>query len=193
MSTSPPPFDDLVEADDPDRARLQQAHELLVAAGAPPELPPRLEEAPAEPKSTLITFPRRRYTAIAAVAVAASVLFGVGYAIGGRDSPDKPVQTIAMKGSAGVTASIGLLAPDEAGNWPMQLEVSGLPALPAGRSYTLWLTKDGALSESCGSFVVGEGTTKVPLNAPYKLKKFDSWVIVQTGTTSPFLLTSTTV
>jgi hypothetical protein len=187
MSQSPPPFDDLIEAGDPDRARLQQAHELLVAAGAPPELPPRLESAPAEPESTLITLPRRRYTAIAAVAVAAAVLFGVGYAIGGRDSPDKAVQTIAMEGSAGATASIELLAPDEAGNWPMRLEISGLPVLPTGKSYTLWLTKDGALAESCGSFVVGSGTTRVPLNAPYKLKQFESWVIVQTGTTSTLL------
>jgi len=192
VSTNPPPFDDLIEADDPDRARLQQAHELLVAAGPPPELPPRLESAPAEPKAAVINFPRRRYTAIAAVAVAACVLFGVGYAIGGRDSPDKPVQTIAMEGAKGATASINLLAPDKAGNWPMQLEVSGLPALPTGKSYTLWLTKDGALAESCGSFVVGDGTTKVPLNAPYKLKHFESWVIVQTGTTSP-LLHSTTI
>jgi hypothetical protein len=140
----------------------------------------------------VITFPRRRYTAIAAVAVAATVLFGVGYAIGGRDSPNKPVQTIAMEGPGGATASIALLSLDEAGNWPMRLEVSGLPALPAGKSYTLWLTKDGALAESCGSFVVGDGTTKVPLNAPYKLKHFESWVIVQTGTTSP-LLRSTTI
>ena len=190
MSTNPPPFDDLIEADDPDRARLQQAHELLIAAGPPPELPPRLESAPAEPKAAVINFPRRRYTAIAAVAVAACVLFGVGYTIGGRDSPDKPVQTIAMEGAKGATASINLLAPDKAGNWPMQLEVSGLPALPTGKSYTLWLTRDGALAESCGSFVVGDGTTKVPLNAPYKLKQFESWVIVKTGTTSPLLLSA---
>jgi hypothetical protein len=182
----------MIEADDPDRARLQHAHELLVAVGAPPELPPSLESAPAEPPSTLITLPRRRYTAIAAVAVAAAVLFGVGYTIGGRDGPGKPVQTIAMEGSGGATASINLLAPDRAGNWPMQLEISGLPALAAGQSYTLWLTKDGALAESCGSFVVADGTTKVPLNAPYKLRQFDSWVIVQTGTTRP-LLRSTTI
>jgi hypothetical protein len=192
VSQNPPPFDDVIEAGDPDRARLQQAHELLVAAGPPPELPPSLESAPAEPKSTVIAFPRRRYTAIAAVAVAASVLFGIGYAIGGRDSPDAPVQTIAMQGSTGAHASIALLAPDTAGNWPMRLEVTGLPALPAGKSYTLWLTKEGTLAESCGSFVVADGTTKVPLNAPYRLKQFDSWVIVRTGTKQP-LLSSTTI
>ena len=47
----PPSFDEIVDPDDPDRARLLAAHDLLIAAGAPPELPPSLEEAPAEPKS----------------------------------------------------------------------------------------------------------------------------------------------
>ena len=140
----------------------------------------------------MIAFPRRRYTAIAAVAVAATVLFGVGYAIGNRNSPDKPVQTIAMKGPGGATASIALLPADEAGNWPMRLEVSGLPALPAGKTYTLWLRQDGKLAESCGAFMVSSGTTKVPLNAPYRLKNFDDWVIVRTGTTTP-LVGSTTI
>ena len=136
----------------------------------------------------MIAFPRRRYTAIAAVAVAATVLFGVGYAIGGRDSPDKPVQTIAMTGPGGATASIALLPPDEAGNWPMTPRGLGAarPARPA-RRYTLWLTKDGKLAESCGAFVVAAGTTKVPLNAPYRLKQFDDWVIVRTGSTTPLL------
>jgi hypothetical protein len=192
MSPDSPRFDDLIETDDPDRARLQQAHDLLVAAGAPPELPPSLESAPAEPVAKLINLPRRRYTAIAAVAVAAAVLFGIGYTIGGRDSPDEPVSTVAMTGSGGAKASIALLAPDQAGNWPMRLEISGLQALPAGASYTLWLTKDGRLAESCGSFVVADGTTKVPLNAPYKLKQFDDWVIVQTGKTIPLLRSATT-
>jgi hypothetical protein len=185
-------FDDIVDPGDPERERLLSAHELLSAAGAPPELPPSLEQAPAEPSSSVITFPRRRYTAIAAVAVAATVLFGVGYAIGGRDSPVKPIQTVAMKGPAGATASIALLSVDEAGNWPMRLEVSGLPALPTGKTYTLWLRRDGKLAESCGTFKVVSGTTKVPLNAPYKLRSFDDWVIVRTGSTTP-LLRSTTI
>jgi hypothetical protein len=187
----PPSFDDLVDPGDPDRARLLAAHELLAAAGAPPELPPSLGEAPAEPSSSVIEFPRRRYTAIAAVAVAATVLFGVGFAIGNRNSPDKAVQTIAMKGLGGATASIDLLPADEAGNWPMRLQISGLPALPRGKTYTLWLRKDGKLAESCGAFVVASGTTKVPLNAPYRLKKFDDWVIVRTGDTTPLLRSAT--
>jgi len=187
VSSRMPAFDDLVAADDPERTRLLGVHDLLVAAGAPPELPPSLETAPAEPHGTIGFLHRRRYTAIAATAIAAAVLFGIGYAVGGRDAPASPVQTIAMSGPAGATASIALLAKDSAGNWPMTLEVSGLPALPEGETYTLWLTRDGKLAESCGSFVVATGTTKVPLNAPYRLKQFDDWVIVRTGSTRPLL------
>jgi len=188
VSNRMPEFDDLVAADDPERARLRGVHDLLAAAGAPPELPPSLETAPAEPHGTMRFLHRRRYTTVAATAIAATLLFGIGYAVGGRDAPASPVQTIAMSGPAGATASIALLAKDTAGNWPMTLEVAGLPALPEGETYTLWLTKDGALSESCGSFVVvATGTTKVPLNAPYRLKQFDDWVIVRTGSTRPLL------
>jgi hypothetical protein len=185
-------FDDLVAAGDPERARLLATHDLLVSAGAPPELPPSLASAPTEPKSTVIALPRRRYTAIAAVAIAATLLFGVGYAIGDRHGPASPVKTIAMAGPAGATGSIALLAADEAGNWPMRFEVSGLPPLPRGETYTLWLTKDGRLAESCGSFVVGTGTTEVPLNAPYRLRQFDDWVVVRTGTAAPILMRTAT-
>ena len=188
MNEPTPPFDEIVDRADPERERLRSAHDLLLATGAPPELPPSLEAPPPEPRARVIPLPRRRYTAIAAVAVAATVLFGVGYAIGGRDSPDKPVQTIAMNGPAGAAGSIALLPQDLAGNWPMTLEVAGLPPLPRGMTYTLWLTHEGKLAESCGTFAVAAGTTKVPLNAPYRLKEFDGWVVVRTGTTQPFLL-----
>jgi hypothetical protein len=189
VSGRTPPFDEIVAGDDPERARLQGAHDLLLAAGAPPELPPSLEAAPPEPRAAMIAFPRRRYTAIAAVAIAATVLFGAGYAIGGRDSPEQPVQTIAMDGPSGATASLALLPQDTAGNWPMTLEVSGLPPLPDGDTYTLWLTRDGKLAESCGAFAVAAGTTSVLLNAPYPLKQFDAWVIVRTGSEEPLLST----
>ncbi len=191
MSGLGPDFDELVDPGDPDRDRLESAHDLLLAAGPLPELPPRLQEPPAEPKARVIPLPRRRYTAIAAVAIAAMILFGVGYAIGGRDSPEKPVATIAMNGPSGATASIALMPLDEAGNWPMTISVKGLRELPRGQTYGLWLTRSGKLADPCGTFVVGPGTTEVPLNAPYRLKEYDGWVIVRTGTTKPFLLRTT--
>ncbi len=190
MSVTPPRFDDLVAADDPGRERLLNAHELLIAAGPQPELPPELAHAPAPPDGKVVPFARRRFTAIGAVAIAATVIFGIGYVVGGRDAPGAPVQTIAMAGPNNAEATIDVLAKDAAGNWPMTFSVSGLPVLPKGSTYTLWLTKDGELAESCGSFVVAAGTTDVPLNAPYPLKKFDGWVVVKTGTTEPLLTTS---
>ena len=188
MSLPPPVFDEIVDGDDPERRRLQTVHDLLLATGAPPELPPSLAEAPPEPRATVFRFPRRRYTAIASVAIAATVLFAAGYGIGARDRPPSPVQTIAMKGPSGATASIALLPSDSAGNWPLTLEVSGLSALPEGETYELWLTRDGALAASCGTFAVTGERTTVPLNAPYKLKQFDDWVVVRTGSAGPVVL-----
>ena len=190
---TPPPFDAIVDPDDPDRDRLENAHRLLIAAGPLPQLPPGLEQAPPEPKAPVIPFPERRYTAIAAVAIAATLLFGIGYAIGGRDSPPEPVRTVAMVGSSGATASIALMAIDRAGNWPMTIEVKGLRPLPRGQTYGLWLTRNGKLADPCGTFVVGTGTTEVPLNAPYHLKEYDGWVVVKSGTKGPFVLRTTTV
>ena len=47
MSANGPDFDELVgELEPEEEARLRHVHELLVAAGPPPELPPALLEAP---------------------------------------------------------------------------------------------------------------------------------------------------
>ena len=72
----------------------------------------------------------------------------------------------------------------------MTLQVSGLAPLPEGKTYTLWLTRGGKLAESCGTFVVAAGSTKVPLNAPYRLKQFDGWVIARTGSNTVLLSTA---
>ena len=192
MTDRPPQFDEIVEAGDPDRGRLESVHAMLTAAGPPPELPPSLGSAPPEPRAAIFTL-RRRNTAITAVAIAATVLFGLGFAIGGRDSPSKPVKTIAMTGPAGTAATIALEPVDAAGNWPMILNVKGLPPLPEGKTYALWLTRAGKLADPCGTFVAGPETSSVPLNAPYRLKDYDGWVVVRTGSTGPFLLRTATV
>jgi hypothetical protein len=187
-----PLFDDLVDLDLPaeERARLRAAHNLLIAAGPAPELPSSLQTAPTEPAAIVIRrLPhRRRFAAIAAAAVLVAGLLGTGYAIGHRGGAPEPVQTVAMAGAGAATASIELFSRDEAGNWPMTLEVSGLAPLPPGQTYALWLTRKGELADPCGTFTVATGTTKVPLNAPYPLKDYDGWVVVRSGTTQPFLL-----
>ena len=180
-------LDDLVGNDlEPgERARLERVHTLLGQAGPPPELPPALQRAPEPPAARVIPFPRRyRYTALAAAVVAACALFGVGYLAGGAGGSE-PVRTVAMSGPNQATADLDLFEKDAAGNWPMELRVSGLEP---GR-YELWLTRGDKLAESCGAFAVAAGETTVPLNAPYSLRDFDGWVVVPAGETTPVLTT----
>lgn len=195
MTPVPPSFDDLFDGDDlapEERERLRQAHELLTRAGPPPELPPTLETPPALEATRVIPLSRRyRFAAVAAAAAAAVVLFGLGYLVGGSSSGEPAVvRTVEMTGQGGAAASLAVLAEDEAGNWPMELTVSGLEPLPAGQSYELWLTRDGELAESCGSFSVSGPETVVTLNAPYRLSDFTGWVVTRAADTGAFVLTT---
>jgi anti-sigma-K factor RskA len=194
--TDRPRFEDLVgdvgDLEPAERARLQRVHDLLLAAGPPPELPPRLAEPPQRPRAQVIPFDRRRWrTAGLAVAAALLLTFGAGWLIGGHRSGLHAQRTVAMSGDHGAHASLVVLRMDEAGNWPMKMTVTGLPTLGRGRTYTLWLTRGGKLESPCGTFAVGKGTTTVRLNAPYRLKEYSGWVVVASGTTKPLLRTAT--
>jgi hypothetical protein len=176
---------DLVGDLEPDELeRLQQVHRLLEQAGPPPSLSPGSEQA-STPGATVIAFPRRRRSIVAAFAAAAAaiLLFGIGYLVGGRE-PDA-VRSVAMSGPSGASGTLEIYAKDDAGNWPMQLSVKRLPE----GTYALWLTRDGRLAESCGTFAVASGNTSVPLNAPYRLGDFDGWVVVPAGGRKPVLTT----
>ncbi len=185
-------LDDLVgDVPAAERERLARVHELLLQVGPPPELSPALSEPPAPPVAKLIDFPRRyRYSSIAAAAVVAATLFGAGYLVGGSGDP-RVERTVAMSGSQGAKATIDVFAGDAAGNWPMKLTVSGLPTLPHGKTYALWLTRDGKLADPCGTFIVGKGKTVVPLNAPFALKEYSGWVVVEAGSDDIVLSTAT--
>jgi phage protein D len=93
--------------------------------------------------------------------------------------------TSAARG-ADATLLVGEI--DEAGNWPMEMTIRGLPALPQGQRYELLLTRDGAPVVSCGTFVV-DGETAVFLNAPYKLRSYDGWVVTRAGQKQALLRT----
>jgi hypothetical protein len=164
-------------------ARLQRVHALLEQADPPPVLSPRIEHPP-KPRADVIAFPRRyRYLAAVGAAAAAVLLFGFGY-VAGSQGPDA-AKTVAMSGPGGATGTLEIYAQDAAGNWPMRLDVNGLSA----GKYGLWLTRDGRLAEPCGTFAVAAGETTVPLNAPYRLRDFDGWVVVAAGAREPVLTT----
>ena len=186
-----PRLDELLDGASPDEhERLAAVHERLVAAGAPPELPPTLAAPPEPPTAQVIPLGRRRYTLVAAGLTAAAALFLVGYAIGQSRDRVTPEFTLAMAGE-GATATLDVLPVDDAGNWPMTLRVNGLAELPDGQWYELWLTRDGERIESCGTFVVGSGETSVSLNAPYRLKAFTGWVVTRSSDDATVIRTQT--
>lgn len=183
----PPDFDELLDGQElssDERARLRLAHDLLVRAGPPAELPPALAEPPAT-GATVRFLPRRRR--IATLLVAAALLlvaFGGGYLVAhhGRGSSQAVAFTVKMHGTTRApeaVASLQVLEKDSAGNWPMLMRVRGLEPLPEGGYYELFLTRSGKLGPACGTFRVHGGTTEVPLNAPYRLKKFNGWVVTR--------------
>jgi hypothetical protein len=191
---SAPDFDELVgQGDD----RLRRVHDLLVQAGPPPELPPSLGHAPGSaPEPATRLMPRRRLGATLVLAAALAVAaFGAGYLVAARTGPDAGFHedfALAMSGTRaarGASATLLVGEIDEAGNWPMEMTVQGLPALPRGRRYELLLTKDGRRAVSCGTFVV-HGDTVVFLNAPYRLREYDGWIVTREGDDTALLRTA---
>jgi hypothetical protein len=183
-----PDFDELVGDIAPeDRERLLRAHELLLAAGPPPELPPALEQPPERPKrSEIAYFPRRRWAAAALAAAAiAALAFGGGYLIGnsGGGGSFATHAVVKMRGTAaaptGAEASLQLGNRDEAGNWPMIVNVSNLRTLAKGGYYNLYLTKRGRPVVLCGSFIYRSPRESVHFTEPYQLAHFDGWVVTE--------------
>jgi hypothetical protein len=188
-----PDFDDLVGRDvsPAERERLHRAHELLVAAGPPPELSPELEAVPWPDDALQPLFGRRkekrgRRPVLLAAALATAIF--VGFLLGQATSTDNSssisaTKTVEMHGTAlaqNALATLKLGKVDPAGNWPMVLHVSGLPKLQNGGYYALYLTKGGRPLVSCGTINVS-GATSVRMSAAYALEHFDKngWVIVR--------------
>jgi len=187
--TKPPDFSDLVgdEGTPEELARLRRAHDLLVSAGPPPELSPRLAEAPSAIGRTSWLPRRRRGAALVLAAGVVAAAFGVGFLVGDRGSGDFPHQgsPIAMHplgpGST-AKASIVIGDRDEVGNWPLLVRVIGLKPLPKGGWYELYLTRKGRPVAYCGAFAVNKtGRTTVQFSVPYKLKGFDGWIVTDSA------------
>jgi hypothetical protein len=180
-------FDELIDGDDltpEEEARLRRVHELLVQAGPPPDLTPALEELTAPHVEEPIPFLLQRRRGLAAVLALAAALaaFAGGYAFG--HSKTKPTafateRVVPMHGTTqGALAVLKLGHEDGVGNWPMQIEVTGLPTQRSDAAYyELWLTRDGKPVAPCGSFRVNGKTTRVRLTIPYRLTRFDGWVV----------------
>jgi Anti-sigma-K factor rskA len=179
----PPDFHELVGEDIPaeELARLQRADSLLRRIPPPPaEVPQSLTQSVerlAEPSAA--PWPRRRVLlGVALAAAVAALAFGVGRWTDGDGFETR--FTVAMQpteNARDAAAVIRVAAPDEAGNWQLELDVSGLPTLEPGEYYDLWLAEDGEYAAACGTFSVGEGETTVRMTVSYRLSEYDTWVI----------------
>ena len=182
---SGPDFRDLVGDDLPgeERARLRRVHDQLVAAGAPPELPPALQDPPAAGGS-VSWLPRRRLGAALVLAAAlALAAFAGGFLLGkGRDSDTsafKPVRTVVL-GNQGKTVVVRVGKPDDAGNRPMLVTVEGLPRQAKGEYYVLLMTRKGKPVATCGTFkVAGNERMNVRLNVAYDLDRYDGLMLAE--------------
>jgi Anti-sigma-K factor rskA, C-terminal len=184
----PPEFDDLVsdDLDAVERDRLRRVHDLLVDVGPPPDL--SLRSAPRVGQPVVVPRRRRRQVLYAlAAALGAFVVFTIGLVVASGDEPGAEL-VVALSGPSGASASLEIFEIDEAGNWPMLLDVSGLRPASEGKRYELWLSIDGKLAALCGSFLTDEdGRAVVPMNAPWRLKDFDGWAVVESGSKAPLL------
>jgi hypothetical protein len=169
--------------------RLKRVHELLVAAGPPPELSPTLEHAPTlretgERKGRPFFLPQRRLgAALLTAAAVAALAFGAGYLVGHAGRGFQSERTVVMQGTAAARqalASIEIGSADEGGNTPMLVHIRGLSKLPARSYYELYLTKNRRPVLTCGTFrVKGTETTSFRLSIPYSLKRYDGWVVTR--------------
>jgi hypothetical protein len=177
-----PKFEDLVGGDltPEERERLQRVHDLLIAAGPPPELPPELAEAPdrdvSSPEPPPMVLPRRRVGAALALAAAiALVAFVGGYVAGYNRTNDnfEAVQSVALANRQ-AQASVRFGPRDASGNTPMLVKVEGLRRLPPDDYYTLFMTKHGKPIALCGSFNVrGPQSTTLHWEVAYDPSEFD--------------------
>ena len=189
-------FEDIVGTEGLSREeeeKLRRVHQLLVAAGPPPDLSPDLSLPPvptdeADPPEVAFLLRRRRGRALVLALAATLAAFVGGYAFGhskGKPAAFTSIRTVSMHGPSNGASHgvINIAEKDSVGNWPMQVDVSGLPQ-QANRNayYELWLTRDGKAVAPCGSFRVNAKTTRVRLSVSYQLKTFDGWVVTsQTG------------
>jgi hypothetical protein len=195
-----PDFRELVGEDLPpeERERLRGVHELLVAAGPPPELPPALARAPSPGGRAGLLPSRRRGAWLALAAALAAAAFGAGYLVGDRGGESGPQAfetdfVLTMRGTQAAPGAVARLVvgkKDDDGNWPMTMTVRNLPRLPEGGWYELRLTRRGQVGPSCGAFVVQSDKTIAYLNAPFKLKQYDGWAIVRGGSSEILVRTN---
>ncbi len=178
-------FDDFVDTEGlgrVERERLRHVHELLAAAGQPPDLPAGLETLPAGvTEARVVRFPQSRRRIAAGLVLAAALAvaaFGGGYLVGHHGGGSTDVVRVAAMSGSNAVASIRVGAPDSAGNWPVDFAVRGLPKQTGKYAYyEVFVMRKGKPGYPCGGFRVLNGTTRLRFWVPYEVKASTTWVV----------------
>jgi hypothetical protein len=182
-----PDFRELVGEDVPaeERARLKRVHDLLVAAGPPPDLTPALADPP-EAGGTVSWLPRRRGGA--ALVLAAALLltaFAAGFLIGDRGDSSASrgfdaERTVLLGKSGSALAVVRVGKADRHGNHQMLVTVEGLERQSGGDYYSLLMLRDGEPVAVCGTFnVASRGATTIRLTTAYDFEGYDGLMLAE--------------
>jgi hypothetical protein len=180
-----PDFHDLVGDDLPaeERQRLERVHDLLVAAGPPPDLPAELAEPP-RTGAKVAFLPRQRLrTGLVLAAALVLAAFAAGYFVGDQDEAPTTAfateQTVVL-GEESPVAVVRIGSPDEEGNRPMLVTVEGLHSLPTGDYYTLFMTRKGKPIVPCGTFKVGDSDQRTfRFTVAYDPSRYDGMMLAE--------------
>jgi len=158
-------------------ARLERVHDMLIAAGPPPELPPELQEVPSErPVATPIVLPRRRVGAAIALAATIALVAFLGGFIAGHSGAGDSFQSVrnVTLGNGQAKAVVRFAPKDANGNTTMDVKVENLRPLPRRDYYVLLMTKNGKPVVECGTFNLRRGgPTTFKFTVAYDPSDFD--------------------
>ena len=111
----------------------------------------------------------------------AALALAAGTAVYLSNRQDDSVHTsVAMHATAAAPRASAVLTVggrDRSGNWSITLHVRGLPALPRGSVYEMYVTDEDRLVGSCGVFRTDGKPTVVEFNVPYTLADDSGWLI----------------
>ncbi len=177
--------DDLAETE---LRELERVDALLRAVPPPPEVPASLTQAVRAGTPTPIWTRRRTALVVAAAALLVALSAATGAWLAGSSDGFEATRTVTMaatESAPGASALIRVGTAGEDGNWTLELAAEGLPELPPGGYFVLWLSKDGEYAGPCGTFRAGDGQTEVRMNASYRLAAYDEWVVTAVRPDAP--------
>ena len=134
----------------------------------------------------MVMLPRRRAGAMLALAAAIALIAFLGGFLAGNKGVGQNSKTVihslSMHGTAAAqnaSATIDVEELDSSGNWPLRVEVKGLPRLGKGSYYEMFLTRHGKRIAACGIFTVAGSPSTVNLTMPPTIEGYDGWVVTR--------------